>query len=92
MQSKTRLVRRYVLTVKSIAVFSDESGLTHKHICRRQYVTALLSSGVSLNTVRESCGHVSSKTTLDCYNYDMSSDEEKIKQFSNALNWAAKDM
>jgi len=57
------------------------------HTARRNYVSALLQNGCSLNSVRSACGHVDSKTTLNNYCYDMSTDSEKRKQFESALNW-----
>ena len=57
---------------------------SHKN--RKSYGSALLNSGVSLNTVRQMMGHADEQTTLKYYCYDQSLDREKELQVENALN------
>lgn len=69
--------------------YCEKAGIMHKatHTARRTFVSMLLSADVSLNSVRESCGHMDSRTTLNNYGYDVDVDEEKRNKFEKALTW-----
>ncbi len=56
---------------------------SHKN--RKSYGSALLNSGVSINTARQMLGHADEETTLKYYCYDQTLDADKERQFENAL-------
>ena len=51
------------------------------------YNSALLDSGVNLNTARELMGHVDERTTLKNYCYDRSSESDRIERIEKALDF-----
>lgn len=55
------------------------------HKARKTFVSALLSAGINLNTVRQIVGHMDEKTTLNNYLYDRNTDEEKNMMIAAAL-------
>lgn len=69
--------------------YCNKAGINHRstHAGRRTFVSALLNSGVSINSVRSACGHVDAKTTYNNYCYDMSTNTEKRDQFESSLTW-----
>ena len=71
------------LHVKYSKTVSDTSKSSHKS--RKNYISVLLDAGTNLNTVRESVGHCDERTTLNCYYFDRSTEEKKLKQFEDAL-------
>lgn len=56
---------------------------SHKN--RKSYGSALLNSGVSINTARQMLGHADEETTLKYYCYDQALDADKEQQFERAL-------
>ena len=56
---------------------------SHKN--RKSYGSALINSGVSINTARQILGHADEKTTLNYYCYDQTMDKDKELQFEKAL-------
>ena len=56
---------------------------SHKN--RKSYGSALLNSGVSINTARQMLGHADEETTLKYYCYDQTMDADKEQQFEKAL-------
>ena len=55
------------------------------HKARKTFVSALLSAGINLNTVRQIVGHMDEKTTLNNYLYDRNTDTEKNLMIAAAL-------
>ena len=51
---------------------------------RRTFISSCLDSGINLDTIRNYVGHVDVKTTLDHYNHDRSTREQKLEQLEKA--------
>lgn len=56
------------------------------HKARKTYVSALMDEGVNLNTIREFVGHTDEKTTLNCYCFDRSDNDERLARVEKALS------
>lgn len=78
-------------TERSVATlytkYCKKMGIIQKssHKARKTYVSSLIDGGVNINTVRESAGHASEKTTLRNYTFDRSGEDEKREKFEKAL-------
>lgn len=56
------------------------------HKARKTYITTLIDSGVSINTIRELSGHADERTTYGNYAYDRNTYSEIEAQLEDALN------
>ena len=56
------------------------------HKARKTYVSALMDEGINLNTIREFVGHTDEKTTLNCYCFDRSDNDERLARVEKALS------
>lgn len=56
------------------------------HKGRKTYISTLLNKGVDPDFVRTQVGHRELQTTLNCYTYSTTRDEEKIKQLNAILS------
>lgn len=53
---------------------------------RRTFISSCIDSGMNLKTVQEYVGHLDSRTTLNHYNYDRSTTEQKREALEKARN------
>ena len=81
-------INTYTCIQKTFTKYCEELGIEKRsaHKARKTVVSALLDSGVNLNTVRLIAGHQDEKTTLNNYCYDRSDDEEKYQLITGALS------
>ena len=56
------------------------------HKVRKTCISAMLSSDMNADTVRQIAGHAQLSTTYNCYYYDRALDQEKMDQMSRALS------
>ena len=55
------------------------------HKCRKTYISNLLNKGIDADFVREQAGHRELQTTLNCYAYSTTRNEEKVAQLQAVL-------
>ena len=65
----------------------DELGISRRspHKCRKTYISNLLNKGMDADFVREQAGHKDLQTTLNCYAYSTTRNEEKVKHLEEIL-------
>ncbi len=65
----------------------DELGIRRRspHKCRKTYISNLLNKGMDADFVREQAGHRDLQTTLDCYTYSTTRNEEKVAKLKEIL-------
>ncbi len=65
----------------------DELGIRRRspHKCRKTYISNLLNKGMDADFVREQAGHRDLQTTLNCYAYSTTRDEEKVAKLEEIL-------
>jgi integrase len=65
----------------------DELGISRRspHKCRKTYISNLLNKGMDADFVREQAGHKDLQTTLNCYTYSTTRNEEKVRHLEEIL-------
>lgn len=53
---------------------------------RKTFISTALDDGINPDTVRITAGHKSLKTTHENYYFDRTEEEEKARQFANAMD------
>ena len=78
----------YHTTRKCFYKYCKEIGITAKssHKARKTYISALLSEGVNINTVREMVGHTDERTTFKSYCFDRLERSERGNLIESALS------
>lgn len=68
--------------------YCHKIGTIHKssHKARKTYISTLIDARVNINTIRETVGHSSERTTLNNYCFDRHTASENASLFENALN------
>ncbi len=83
--SVQELYRKYC---RKLGIWNEEhQKYKNSHAARRTFISALIDEGVNINTVRQTAGHASEKTTLKNYTFDRASESEKIRKFEAALDF-----
>ena len=67
--------------------YCESLGILHKSAqkARKTFISNLLATGMNVNTVREYVGHEDERTTWRNYCFDRDSEEEKLKEFNDAM-------
>ena len=67
--------------------YCESLGILHKssHKARKTFISNLIATGMNINTVRQYVGHEDERTTLRNYCFDRDSEEEKLKEFNDAM-------
>lgn len=79
----SRIVEEY------FAKYCEEINTSRKsaHAARKTYTSALIDSGMNINTVRKTVGHSDERTTYRNYVYDRNTPRRIKEQFENALDY-----
>lgn len=64
-----------------------KAGIVNKssHKTRKTYISCLIDGQININTIRKMVGHADERTTLNCYCYDRSTEDEKAQKIKAAL-------
>ena len=72
---------------RALYTYCDELGIIRKssHKTRKTFISALIDSGMNIDTIRRYVGHADEKTTFNNYCYDRRTEAENIKLLNTAL-------